>query len=62
MTYQRCDFECSSIPVKGCSVHTKQRYYDRNKYSMHAVYGRYQAVATGRNTMPAEDFLQRVLL
>ena len=50
------------MPVKGYSVRAEQWYYNRSKYSMHVVYGRYQAVATGRNTMPAEDFLQHVLL
>ena len=50
------------MPVKGCSVRVEKRYYGRSKYSMHAVYGRYQAVATRHNTMPLEDILQRILL
>ena len=62
VTNQTCDLECSSMPVKGYSVRAEQRYYDRNKHSMHVVYGRYQAVATGCNTIPVEDFLQVVLL
>ena len=50
------------MPVKSYSVSAEQRYYGRKKYSMHAGYGRYQAGATGRNTMPAKNYPQRVLL
>ena len=48
--------------IKGFSVHAEQKYYGRNKYFMHAVHERYQAVATKRNTMPAEDILQDIPL
>ena len=57
VTKQSCGLECSSMPVKGYSVHAELRYYGRNKQIMPVVYGRFQAMATGGNTMLAVYFL-----
>ena len=56
VTYQRCDLERSFMPIKGYNVRTEQRYYGRSKQVVPVVYGRFQAVATGRNTMPTVYF------
>ena len=62
VTYQRCDIESSSIPIKDYSVRAEQRYYGRSKQVMSVVYGRFQVVAIGSNTMPAVYFSQSVVL
>ena len=62
MTDQSYNLGSLSMPVEAYSVHTEQKYYSRRTYAMHEVLGRNQAVATGRNTMPADDYLQCILL
>ena len=55
-------FESSSMSVKDYSVCAEQMYYGHNKHVMPVVHGRFQAVATRRNNMPAVFFPQRVIL
>ena len=62
MTGQICNLGSSSTPVEAYSVHAEQKYYGCKTYAMHVVCVSYQAIATGYNTMPTEDYPQRVLL
>ena len=50
------------MPIEDYNVRAEQNYYGRNKQVMPVVYGRFQAVATGQNAMPAVFLPQRVIL
>ena len=55
-------FENSSMPIEYYSVLAEQRCCGRSKKVTPVVYGRFQAVTTGRNAMPVVFLPQRVIL